>query len=197
MLPDKIMLAFHFMWFDWHDMVTKIIVPLESGITNVPPPDFCSILQNLRFGVFTLLPEYPLRYCRFTASAGGGNCGGGGGQALIGKATEEKPRRGKLKDAGIKTGGGGSTWDPIPTKEVDKTLLRGATNGDRVRVKSMFALVGGPPSLRASDGLATCWAYHLQGGCSSNCDRKWDHCPSAAEDLGPRREYAKRIQAKL
>ena len=23
MLPAKIMLAFHFMWFDWHDMVTN------------------------------------------------------------------------------------------------------------------------------------------------------------------------------
>ena len=61
MLPAKIMLAFHFMWFDWYDMVTKVPVTLASGITNVPPPDFCSILQNLHFGVFTLLPEYPLR----------------------------------------------------------------------------------------------------------------------------------------
>ena len=47
MLPAKIMLAFHFMWFDWHDMVTKVPVPLASGITNIPPPDFCTILQNL------------------------------------------------------------------------------------------------------------------------------------------------------
>ena len=146
------------MWFDWHDMVTKVPVPSASGITNVPPPDFCSILQNLRFGVFTLLPEYPLRYCRFTASAGGGNHGGGGVQTLKGEDTGEKPRRGK--QAGSKTGGGGGTWDPIPTKEVDETLLCRAANGDRVRVKSMFALVGGPPPLRASDGLATCWAYH-------------------------------------
>ena len=57
MLPAKIMLAFHFMWFDWHDMVTKILVPLASGITNVPPPDFFRILQKPCFGVFTLLPE--------------------------------------------------------------------------------------------------------------------------------------------
>ena len=27
MLPAKIMLAFHFMWFDWHDMVTKVPFP--------------------------------------------------------------------------------------------------------------------------------------------------------------------------
>ena len=72
MIPSKIMLAFHFMWFDWHDMVTKIPVPSASGITNVPPPDFCSILQNLRFGVFTLLPDYSLRYCRMTAKVQGG-----------------------------------------------------------------------------------------------------------------------------
>ena len=78
MLPAKIMIEFHFMWFDWHDMVTKVPVSSASGITDVLPPEFFSILQNLRFGVFTLLPEYPLRYCRFTASAGGGNCGGGG-----------------------------------------------------------------------------------------------------------------------
>ena len=32
---------------------------------------------------------------------------------------------------------------------------------------------------------------------SSNCNRKWDHCPSAAEDIGPRREYAGRIWAKI
>ena len=38
----------------------------------------------------------------------------------------------------------------------------------------MFTLVGGPPPLRASDGLETFWAYHSQGGCSSNCDRKWE-----------------------
>ena len=30
MLPAKIMLAFHFMWFDWHDMVTKVPVPSAS-----------------------------------------------------------------------------------------------------------------------------------------------------------------------
>ena len=47
MLLAKIMLVFHFMWFDWHDMVTKVPVPSALGITNVPPPDFCSILQNL------------------------------------------------------------------------------------------------------------------------------------------------------
>ena len=56
MLPAKIMLVFHFIWFDWHYMVTRVPVPSASGITNVPPPNFCSILQNLRFGVFTLLP---------------------------------------------------------------------------------------------------------------------------------------------
>ena len=116
---------------------------------------------------------------------------------MIGEETVERPRRGKTKVAGSNTGGGGGTWDPIPTKEVDEILLCGAANGDRVRVKFMFALVGGPPPLRASDGLATCWAYLSQGGCSSNCNRKWDHCPSAAEDLGPRREYAGRIRAKL
>ena len=195
MLPVKIILAFHFMWFDWNDMVTKVPVPLASGITNVPPPDFCSILQNLRFGVFTLLPEYLLRYCRFTALAGGGNRRGGGVQTMKVEETGENPCHGK--QAGSKTEGGEGTWDPIPAKEVDETLLCGAANGDRVRFKKMFTIVGGPPPLRASDGLATCWAYHSQGGCSSNCDRKWDHCPSAAEDLGPRQEYAKRIQAKL
>ena len=79
MLPAKIMLAFHFMWFGWHDMVTNVPVPSASGITISPPPDFCSILQNLRFGVFTLLPEYPLRYYRLTALAGGGNHRVGGG----------------------------------------------------------------------------------------------------------------------
>ena len=125
MLPAKIMLAFHFMWFDWNDMVTKVPVPLASRITNFPPPGFCSILQNLRFGVFTLLPEYPLRYCRMTVSVGGGNRRGGGDQALIGEDTVERPHREKTKTAGIKTGGGGGTWDPIPTKEVDKTLLCG------------------------------------------------------------------------
>ena len=30
MLPAKIMLAFHFMWFDWHDMITKAYM----GITG-------------------------------------------------------------------------------------------------------------------------------------------------------------------
>ena len=114
---------------------------------------------------------------------------------MKGDETGEKPRRGK--QVGGKAGGGEGTWDPIPAKEVEETLLYGAANRDRVRVKKMFTLVGGPPLLRASDGLATCWAYHLQGGCSLNYDRKWDHCPSAAEDLGPWREYTKRIQAKL
>ena len=47
MLPFKIMLAFHFIWFNWRGMVTKVQVPLASVITNVPPPYFCSILQNL------------------------------------------------------------------------------------------------------------------------------------------------------
>ena len=69
---------------DWHDMVTKVPVPLASGITNVPPPDFCSILQNLRFGVFSMIPEYPLRYCNMTELVEGENHGGGVEQALIG-----------------------------------------------------------------------------------------------------------------
>ena len=43
MLPAKIMLAFHFMWFDWHDMVTKVPVPSASGTMNVPPSQF---MQN-------------------------------------------------------------------------------------------------------------------------------------------------------
>ena len=117
---------------------------------------------------------------------------------MIGEETVEKPCRGKSKsEAGSKTGGGGGTWEPIPSREVDNNLLYGSANGDRVQVKSMFSLVGGPPPFRASDGLATCWAYHLQGGFSSNCDRKWDRCPSVAEDIGPRREYEGRIQAKL
>ena len=168
MLPAKIMLAFHFMWCNWHAMVTKVPVPLALGITKVPPPDFFSILQNLRFGVFAFLPEFPLRYCRFTALAGGRNCGGGGVQTMKGEDTGEKPRRGK--QAGSKEGGGEGTWYPIPAKEVDKTILCGAANGDRVIFKKMFALVGGPPPLRASDGLATCWDYHSQGGCISNCN---------------------------
>ena len=92
-------------------------------------------------------------YCRFTASAGGGNHGGSGVQTLKGEDTGENSRC--RKQAGRKKGGGGGTWDPIPTKDVDETLLYGAANGDRVRVKSMFALVVGPPPLRASDGLAT------------------------------------------
>ena len=103
MLPAKIMLAFLFMWFNWHDMVTKVPIPLASEIMNVPPPDFYSILQDLRFGMFTLLPEYPLRYCRTTAMVGGGACGGGGDYGLIGEETVEKPQRGKSKTtAGIK-----------------------------------------------------------------------------------------------
>ena len=198
MILAKTMLAFHFMWFDWHDMVTKIPVPSASVITNVPPPDLCSILQNLCFGVFTLLPEYPLRCFRMTAKVRGGACGGGRDYDSSGEDTVEKTRRGKSKTtAGNKTGGRGRTREHVPSREIDKTLLCGAANGDRVRVKSMFTLVGGPLPLRASDGLATCWAYHLQGKCSLNCDRKWDHCPSAAEDIGPRREYAGRIRAKL
>ena len=131
------------MWFDWHDMVTKVPVPSESGITNAPPPNFCSILQNLRFGVFTLLPEYPLMYCRMTETDGGGACRGSGDYVLIGEETVEKPRHGKIKLTAVsKTRGGGGTWEPIPYKEVDDTILCGAANGDRVRVKSMFALVG-------------------------------------------------------
>ena len=80
---------------------------------------------------------------------------------------------------------------------MDKTLLYRAASGYRVRVKSMFALVVIPPPLRASDGLVTFWSYHSQGGCSSNYDRKWDHCPSTAEEIDPRQDYEGRIQAKL
>ena len=97
-------------------MVMKVPVPSVSGITNAPPPNFCSILQNLRFGVFTLLLEYLLRYCHMTASVGGGNRVGGRDQDLIWEETVERLCRRKIKAAGIKTGGGGGTWDPIPTK---------------------------------------------------------------------------------
>ena len=83
---------------------------------------------------------------------------GGENYGLIGEETVYKSWRGKSKTrAGIKTGGGGGTWEPIPSREMDGTLLCGAANEERVRVKSMFALVGGPPPLHASDGLATCW----------------------------------------
>ena len=50
----------------------------------------------------------------------------------------EKPRRGK--QAGGKAGGEEGKWDPIPTKEVDETLLCGAANGDRIRVKKILHL---------------------------------------------------------
>ena len=91
------------------------------------------------------------------AKVGGGARGGGGDYGSSGEETVEKPRRGEIKTtAGNKTGGGGGTWEPIPSREVDETLLCGAANGDLVKVNSMFALVGGPPSLRALDGLGTC-----------------------------------------
>ena len=48
---------------------------------------------------------------------------------MKGSEAGEKPCHGK--QAGIKTGEGEGTWDPIPVKEVDKTLLCGAANGDR------------------------------------------------------------------
>ena len=133
-----------------------------------------------------------------TATVGGGDRGEGVDYRLIGEETVEKPCRGKIKSTGgSKTGRGGGTWEPIPSKEVDDTLLCGAANGDRVRVNSMLTLLGVPPPLRASDGLETCWDYHSQGGCSSNCDRKWYHCLSAAEDIGPRQEYTEQNRAKL
>ena len=133
-----------------------------------------------------------------TETVEGGARRGSVDYGLIGEETVEKPRCRKLKSTtGSKTGGGGGTCEPVPSKGVDDTLLCWAANGDRVRVKIMFTLVGGPPPLRTPDGLATFWAYHSQGGCNSNYDRKWDHCPSAAEDLGPRWEYAGRIWAKL
>ena len=79
---------------------------------------------------------------------------------MIREETVEKPRRGKSKmTAGIKIGGGGGTWEYIPSREVDNTLLCRTENKDRVRVKSMFALVGGPPPLRMLDGLSNFWAY--------------------------------------
>ena len=102
-----------------------------------------------------------------TEKVGGGARGGGRDYVSSGEETVEKPWSGKSKTAaGIKTGGGGGTWDPIPSREVDETLLCGASNGDRVRVKSMFALVGSPPPLHASNGLENSWAYRLQGGCT-------------------------------
>ena len=91
------MLAFHFMWVNWHDMVMKVPVPSASGIMNVPSPNFCSILQNIRFGVFTLLPEYPLRYYRLTATVGGGACGGGENYGVTGEEAVEKPQHGNSK----------------------------------------------------------------------------------------------------
>ena len=98
MLLAQIMLAFHLMWFNWHDMVTKIPVPLASGITHIPPPNFCITLQNLRFGEFTLLPEYPLRYFRMsTAKIGGGARGGVRDYGSSGEETVEKPRSRKIK----------------------------------------------------------------------------------------------------
>ena len=108
-----------------------------------------------------------------TEKVGGGSLRGGGDYGSSGEETVEKPRSGKGKTAaGIKTGGGVGIWEPIPSREVDETLLCRALNRDQVRVKSMFALVGGPSPLCVLDGLATCWAYHSQGGYSSNCDRK-------------------------
>ena len=87
---------------------------------------------------------------------GEGALGGGRDYGLIGEETVEKPRRGKIKStAGVKTVGGGGTWESILSREVDGTLLCGAEKEDRVRVKIIFALVGVPPLLRASDGLAT------------------------------------------
>ena len=77
---------------------------------NVPPPNFCSILQNLRFGVFTLLPEYPLSYFRMTATVGGGARREGVDYGLVGEEKVEKPRCGKMKLTEVsKTGGGGGT----------------------------------------------------------------------------------------
>ena len=83
-----------------------------------------------------MLPEYPLRYCRMsTAKIGGGVRGGGGDDAWSGEEMVEKPRRRKNKTPAVeKTGGGRGTWDPIPSREVDETLLCGSTYRARIRV---------------------------------------------------------------
>ena len=94
----------------------------------------------------------------------------------------------------------------IATKEVDKTLLCRAANGDIFRVKSMFDLVGVPPPLCALDGLATCWAYHSQGGAVQTATasgttvpprrRTWDLCENTQgrfgqnyDEIEPRRDW--------
>ena len=54
-----------------------------------------------------------------SALVGGGNVWGGVVLALLGEETVERPRFRKIKAAGSKTGGGGGTWEPIRTNEVD------------------------------------------------------------------------------
>ena len=84
---------------------------------------------------------------------------------MIEKETVEKPCLQKSKlTAGSKTGEGGGTWELIPSREVDDTLLCGAANGGHVQVKSMFALVGGPPPLRASEKSRNLLGLPLAGG---------------------------------
>ena len=153
------MLAFHFMWFDWHDMVTKVPVPSAFGITNAPPPNFCSILQNIRFGMFTLLPEYPLRYCWMTATVGGGARGGGENYGLIWEETVEKPRRGKSKTtAGIKTGGGGGEMETHPVQGGGRhPPLRGSERGPRPSEEYVR------PGWRTSTPLRVRWPNNLLG----------------------------------
>ena len=93
LIPAKILLSFHYEWYEWHVEAARLPPP-DPGtpIQIIPPPNFADILKNVRTGRW-MPPSIPWRYLGTSSGGatprGGGGSGGGGGGGGGGRSSSE------------------------------------------------------------------------------------------------------------
>ena len=180
-----------------------------------PAPNYIELLNSLliQTWVSPMIPGYtpPLVTADHSsandgpagagARAGGGGGGGGGGGSGTGTGAGTGTGGGSENGAGAgggggtnrsNNGGGGNNGGDNQQARRDENndrdpVLVEAMEGRRIRLGALFNDGVHPP--RTAAGKEICCAYHLNGGCFSNCRRRATHCILIAEDRDTLRTF--------
>lgn len=153
-----------------------------------PAPNYVELLNSLLIQTWVApsIPGYVPTFQRGTPPLGTGSptpavvgetpatSGGGGAPTAGGTPTITPPE------------------DPPQAHRVDNTNrdpeLVAAMEGRNFQIRTLFTATVRPP--RTTNGKEICCAFHLNGGCFSNCSRRGTHRNLAAADMATLRTFA-------
>ncbi len=159
-----------------------------------PAPNYIELLNSLLIQTWVppMIPGYtpPLVTTDHSSTSDGARTGGGNGGGSgtgAGNGTGTGTGNGSGSGNGTATGGGANRTNSGSEEPARRDVnndrdpeLVEAMEGRRIRLGALFSDEVRPP--RTAAGKEICCAYHLNGGCFSNCRRSATHCILIAED---------------